>query len=859
MNPTDTPTMAATHRAEPDVIDDSAGSDDPAGGFAGDPAGNPAAQAAGWDITLEPVDPVRDAATLQRWLSDPKSVFWAMTDRDVPAVQEYLRTVVDSADQDGWLGRVDGAPLFYAETYAPASLLPADALDVHAGDLGMHLLVSPAGEKPRRGLTAAVMRDVMDFCLRPLAAGGRGADRVVVEPDVRNTAIHRKNATAGFRVLREVEFCVDGQTKRALLSVCTREDFAASPLGFAVGRQHGAGGLAGEAAGGPAGPGEPASGPYAHLDGSLLARAQRHLVAKALTEFSHERLIAPSQAEGQDAAAADGEPVQYTVVVPEAPTIYSFRARVLPLEHWLIEEDSLVRLVDGVETPLDVQELILELQSSLQLPERLISTYLEELASTLAGAGAKLQGEIDGTRPDSRELLNAGFQQVEAAMSEGHPSFVANNGRIGFGLSDYWRYAPEMGRRTRLMWVAVKRELSHLALGEGMDEDAHLDLALSPEERGAFNARLADRGLDPADFHFLPLHPWQADHRLAITFSADIARGDLVPLGPGGDEFQPQQSLRTFFNLVRPESPYVKVALSVQNMGFLRGLSPAYMRPTPAINDWVAELVGGDPAFAGSGFSVLRERAALGYTGDVYHRTAESNPHRKMLAALWRESPLPKLEEGERVFTMAALLHRDHQGLSFASELIRASGLTSRDWVRSYLEAYVVPLVHALLAHDLVFMPHGENLILRLRENTVTGAFMKDIGEEVAVVSTRELPADIARIRAVVPGDEKALSIFTDVFDGVLRHLSGTLHADGTLPAEDFWKLVAECLDRYELAHPGTAHGLAGDVDLRAERFAHSCLNRLQLRNTLQMVDIGNQAESLLYAGTMRNPVARRR
>ena len=46
--------------------------------------------------------------------------------------------------------------------------------------------------------------------------------------------------------------------------------------------------------------------------------------------------------------------------------------------------------------------------------------------------------------------------------------------------------------------------------------------------------------------------------------------------------------------------------------------------------------------------------------------------------------------------------------------------------------------------------------------------------------------------------------------------------------------------------------------DLLREEFAHSCLNRLQLRNTLQMVDLADQAESLIFAGTLPNPAARR-
>ena len=39
--------------------------------------------------------------------------------------------------------------------------------------------------------------------------------------------------------------------------------------------------------------------------------------------------------------------------------------------------------------------------------------------------------------------------------------------------------------------------------------------------------------------------------------------------------------------------------------------------------------------------------------------------------------------------------------------------------------------------------------------------------------------------------------------------------------------------------------------DLLRERFRHSCLNRLQLRNTLQMVDLTDQASSLIFAGEL--------
>jgi len=584
----------------------------------------------------------------------------------------------------------------------------------------------------------------------------------------------------------------------------------------------------------------PALSPAAHLTPGALDRAQRHLVAKAIAEFSHERLIAPEPCDGG-----------WRLVVPAGDVEYRFAAARLTLEHWVVDEDSIRRTVDGQEAAPDVQELVLELQPLLGLSDELLPIYLEELAATLAGAMFKIaQGG-----PTAQELAGADFQTVEASMTEGHPVFVANNGRIGFGASAHAAFAPESARPFRLVWVAARRSVSHLALGTGLDEEALLGGELGGAERDRFASRLRDLGEDPADFHLLPVHPWQWENRVTITFAPDLARRDLVLIGESEDEYRAQQSVRTMFNLSHPERHYVKTALAVQNMGFLRGLSPAYMRVTPAINDWVHGLVTADPTLRDAGFRLLRERASIGYTGDAYHRTPEPSAHRKMLAALWRESPVPLVSGTQRLATLASLLHRDASGASVVTALVCASGRPAAAWVRACLQAYLRPVVHCLLAHDLAFMPHGENLILVLDEHVPTGVFMKDIGEEVMLLADRSVPEDVRRTISPVDDEEKALAIFTDVFDGVLRHLAAILHLDGTLPETEFWRLVAEAVDRHAAEHPG----LDSLVDLRADAFAHSCLNRLQLRNTLRMVDLANPSASLMYAGTLENPIGRSR
>ncbi|MET7443499.1 IucA/IucC family protein, partial [Streptomyces sp. NPDC005568] len=368
---------------------------------------------------------------------------------------------------------------------------------------------------------------------------------------------------------------------------------------------------------------------------------------------------------------------------------------------------------------------------------------------------------------------------------------------------------------------------------------------------------LTAEGLDPADYLFIPVHPWQWWNKLTVTFAAEVARRHLVCLGEGDDEYLAQQSIRTFFNTSNPEKHYVKTALSVLNMGFMRGLSAAYMEATPAINDWLAQLVDNDPVLKSTGLTVIRERAAVGYRHLEYEAATDRySPYRKMLAALWRESPVTSLREGESLATMASLVHVDHEGASFAGALIERSGLTPVEWLRGYLRAYLTPLLHSFYAYDLVYMPHGENVILVLEDGAVRRAVYKDIAEEIAVMDPDAvLPPAVERIRVEVPEDTKLLSIFTDVFDCFFRFLAANLASEGILDEDGFWRTVAECVREYQDATPELADKFR-QYDLFAPEFALSCLNRLQLRDNRQMVDLADPSGALQLVGTLKNPIA---
>ncbi|MFI7874487.1 IucA/IucC family protein [Streptomyces salinarius] len=582
----------------------------------------------------------------------------------------------------------------------------------------------------------------------------------------------------------------------------------------------------------------------AHLSPERWERANRLLVRKALAEFAHERLITP------DAATGD----TYAVRSDDGKTEYRFTATVRALDHWQVDAASITRHRDGAELPLAALDFFVELKESLGLSDEILPVYLEEISSTLSGTCYKL------AKPQvtSAELARSDdFQAVETGMTEGHPCFVANNGRLGFGIHEYLSYAPETASPVRLVWLAAHRSRAAFTAGVGIEYESFVRDELGAATVDRFHGVLRERGLDPDDYLLIPVHPWQWWNKLTVTFAAEVARGHLVCLGEGDDEYLAQQSIRTFFNTSHPGKHYVKTALSVLNMGFMRGLSAAYMEATPAINDWLARLIEGDPVLKGTGLSIIRERAAVGYRHLEYEKATDRySPYRKMLAALWRESPVPSLREGETLATMASLVHVDHEGASFAGALIERSGLRPTEWLRHYLRAYYVPLLHSFYAYDLVYMPHGENVILVLADGVVRRAIYKDIAEEIAVMDPDAvLPPEVSRIAVDVPDDKKLLSIFTDVFDCFFRFLAANLAEEGIVAEDAFWRTVAEVTREYQESVPELAEKFER-YDMFAPEFALSCLNRLQLRDNRQMVDLADPSGALQLIGTLRNPLA---
>ena len=173
-------------------------------------------------------------------------------------------------------------------------------------------------------------------------------------------------------------------------------------------------------------------------------------------------------------------------------------------------------------------------------------------------------------------------------MTEGHPCFVANNGRLGFGVTDYRAFAPEAGQPVRLAWLAVRKDRATISHSETITYDELLRDELGDDGTAAL--RRADPGRRRRSGRLPPacrcIRGSGRTRRRSRSRRTSRSGTSSTSARVTTTTRRSSRSGRSSTGRTRSGN-YVKTALSVLNMGFMRGLSPTYMEKTPAINDWV--------------------------------------------------------------------------------------------------------------------------------------------------------------------------------------------------------------------------------------------------------------------------------
>lgn len=85
--------------------------------------------------------------------------------------------------------------------------------------------------------------------------------------------------------------------------------------------------------------------------------------------------------------------------------------------------------------------------------------------------------------------------------------------------------------------------------------------------------------------------------------------------------------------------------------------------------------------------------------------------------------------------------------------------------------------------------------------------------------------------------------------------MSAILYEQTIFSESSFWKLVANCISTYQEEHLEYAEKYER-YDLFVPAFRRCCLNRLQLANNKQMLDLAGSIDSLKFSGKLINPIA---
>ncbi|MFI5684717.1 GNAT family N-acetyltransferase [Streptomyces sp. NPDC051636] len=176
-------------------------------------------------VRVLPLDPHADAGVIHGWVSEERAAFWGMTGLTRDQVAETYAHMDTLGTHHAFLVVKDGAPAALLQTYEPEADRVGECYEVRPGDIGIHLLIAPAGPGgARTGWSSSLLDAVTSYVLR-----GLGRSRVVVDPDARNEKAIARFLKQGFEageavVLPEIDIPdVYLPEKRAQLAFLTRE------------------------------------------------------------------------------------------------------------------------------------------------------------------------------------------------------------------------------------------------------------------------------------------------------------------------------------------------------------------------------------------------------------------------------------------------------------------------------------------------------------------------------------------------------------------------------------------------------------------------------------------------------------
>ncbi len=450
-------------------------------------------------------------------------------------------------------------------------------------------------------------------------------------------------------------------------------------------------------------------------------RVRRRIFRQLLESFLYEQVLTQPGITGETeteyvlhGASQAGEAVQYCFRAARSASFGRIR----------LAEEPVMRVVAGRAAEAEsLQVFLLEIAASLPAAEARLSAFIDEVQQTLLKDTMAAEFCTGG---DNHE---AGYDEWEGDLMDGHPYHPCYKSRIGFTLKENRAYGPEFKPDIRLIWIALHKSAVSLSISESLSYEEFMRQELGEDSLRRFKAMLREQGFQPGEFVLLPVHPWQWERIIAVEFAEQLRTRELIYLGTGEDLYRPQQSIRTLANRSDSAKAYVKLPLNIVNTSSGRILARHTIMNAAPISDWLGKIIAGDPFLRDTHrVIVLKEVLGVSYQHQKLPNVLEQKVYGS-LGAIWRESLHPHVAAGEKAFPYNVLVHNNAKGIPFIDPWIQEHGVER--WLDALFSASVLPLIHLLVVHGAALESHAQNMIVIMKDGLAERIALKDFHDGV--------------------------------------------------------------------------------------------------------------------------------
>ncbi len=225
-----------------------------------------------------------------------------------------------------------------------------------------------------------------------------------------------------------------------------------------------------------------------------------------------------------------------------------------------------------------------------------------------------------------------------------HPNFKT---KLGLSATEVMALSPEFQAVVQVSLAAIRTQTAYIESSDPQDQP-YVDWFAEtyPEGFERWRQALWAAGQDPADWYPLPIHPYQRKEYLLTEFAPEIARGDLRLL-PVSLSASPTMSFRTVVPQRSQKMPHIKLPVSLRLTSVERTVSPKSAVMGPRITRLLTQVMAQENHFHQS-LDIVPESMGI-------HLRDPDDQRARHLAALYRQNPASKLQEGLFAIPVGAL------------------------------------------------------------------------------------------------------------------------------------------------------------------------------------------------------------